>query len=152
MNILALDCATKTGYATLIDGNIESGVQDFTKKRGESNGMIFLRFNAWLGAFKFRDYVQFDIIAWEQAHHRGGAATEVCVGLTTRAMEFAAKYGAEHMAVHSASIKKLATGSGNASKADMCYWFKKTIGHEPIDDNEADAMALLCFVRKELGV
>ena len=47
-NILALDLATMTGWATLIDGKINSGVQNFSKKRGESNGIMFLRFNAWL--------------------------------------------------------------------------------------------------------
>jgi len=163
MNILALDCATKTGWASLIGGQITSGVQDFTKKRGESNGMIFLRFNAWLKElsqknhgfalqYEGADYHMFDVLAFEQAHHRGGAATEICVGMTAFVMKFAVEYGAEHMAVHTASIKKFATEKGNASKEDMCYWFKKTIGHEPIDDNEADAMALLHFARKELGI
>jgi hypothetical protein len=33
----------------------------------------------------------FDLAIYEQAHHRGGAATEFCVGLTTRVVEFAAE-------------------------------------------------------------
>ena len=43
--ILALDLATKTGWA-LQDrtGAIASGMQEFSLKRGESKGMRFLRF------------------------------------------------------------------------------------------------------------
>ncbi len=149
MNILALDCATRTGWACLLDGNIESGVQDFTKKRGESNGILFMRFNKWL-----REITPFNVqvIAFEQAHHRGGAPTEICVGLTTRVMEFAASIDAEYMAVHSASIKRQATGKGKASKADMMLWFERTVGRPAIDDNEADARALLGFIMEDLGV
>lgn len=149
MNILALDCATKTGWACLRDGHIESGVQDFTKRRGESNGIMFFRFRQWLNTFKYSD---FKVIAYEQAHHRGGAATEICVNLTGRAQEFAAEIKAEHMAVHTASIKKFVSGSGKADKAVIMDWFKSKTGRAPIDDNEADAMALLYFVKSDLGV
>mgnify|MGYP002636661380 CR=1 FL=1 len=150
MNILAIDCATKSGFASLIDGRIESGIQDFTKRRGESNGMLFLRFNAWLS----NSFVgaRIDVFAYERAHHRGGAATEICVGLTTRVQEYAVKSDAEHMAVHAATIKKFVTGSGRASKEDVMAWFKKTVGRDPVDDNEADARALLEFVMMDLGV
>lgn len=148
MNILALDCATRTGYAVQLDGHIESGVQDFSKKRGESNGMLFLRFRAWLKN-TFKDS-NINVIAYEQAHHRGGAATEICVNLTGRAQEFAAEIEAEFMAVHTASIKKCVTGKGKADKDSMIEWFSCKYGRAPIDDNEADAMALLEYVKKDL--
>ena len=53
MRILALDLATRTGWAW---GNVykdgpftpHSGVEDFSVRRGESPGMRFLRFDAWL--------------------------------------------------------------------------------------------------------
>ncbi len=47
--VLALDMATKTGWA-LRDraGRFSSGVQEFSLKRGESKGMRFLRFRKWL--------------------------------------------------------------------------------------------------------
>ena len=154
MNILALDCATKTGWACLRDGHIESGMQDFTKRRGESmgmnNGVMFYRFRGWLNN-TFKDS-GLDIIVYEQAHHRGGAATEICVNLTGRAQEFAAEIGAEYMAVHTASIKKFITGHGKADKELIKDWFVRKIGRPPVDDNESDAMALLYFVMNDLGI
>lgn len=171
MNILALDMATVTGWATLIDGRIESGVQDFTKRRGESNGMLFLRFNAWLDKLAYgiiethtvetilpqvisanTRFKPFDFIVYERAHHRGGAATEIGVGLMTRAQEFAVSIGAEYMAVHTASLKKFATGSGRASKDDMVAYATRQSGRLIEDDNEADAIALLYFGMNEVGI
>lgn len=154
MNILALDMATVTGWATLIDGRIESGVQDFTKRRGESNGMLFLRFNAWLDGMgkDMNGKSMIDLIVYEQAHHRGGAATEIGVGLMTRAQEFAVSIGAEYMAVHTASLKKFATGTGRASKVDMIAWAAAKVNRILTDDNEADAIALLYYGMKEVGI
>jgi hypothetical protein len=58
-------------------------MQDFTKGRGESNGMLFLKFDHWLanvGMLMCRE-PSVDLIVFEQAHHRGGAATEIAVGM-----------------------------------------------------------------------
>jgi hypothetical protein len=148
MNILALDCATKCGFATLIDGHIESGVQDFSKRRGESNGMMFLRFRAWLNTFKDFDI---KIVVFELAHYRGGAATEICTNLTGRAQEFAAEIGAETLSVHSGTLKKYAVGSGKASKEVIMAQMLKETGRKPIDDNESDAYFLLKFAMQEVG-
>jgi Holliday junction resolvasome RuvABC endonuclease subunit len=155
MNILALDCATRTGWATLIDGRIESGVQDFTRKRGESTGMIFLRFTSWLAGLEDVAVLSntkrnFDLVVYEQAHHQGGAATEICVGLTTRAQEFATRIGAEYMPVKTTVLKKWATGRGNAGKEEMMRWFAREFGREPVTDDEADAAALLLHAIDEL--
>jgi Holliday junction resolvasome RuvABC endonuclease subunit len=149
LNILALDCATKTGWATLIDGQIESGVQDFSKKRGESPGMIFIRFNAWLRqAF---GGTKFDIVAVEQAHHRGGYPTNLCIGMTTRVQEYAAYINAESMEVHTGTLKKATVGKGNANKQEIMAWFKGRMNREPITSDEADAYALLVYTMQELG-
>ena len=151
-NILALDTALKTGWATRIDGHIESGVQDFTKRRGESNGLMFMRFNAWLEEMTQFRHIKYDLIVFERAHHRGGYATEIGVGLTTRVQEFAERIHAEYMAVHTATLKKFITGSGKASKDDMMLWFWKITGRKPQSDDEADALGLLYFACREVGI
>jgi len=148
MNILALDCATKTGWAAYCDGAItESGVQDFAKRRGESNGLMFLKFRKWLKEIVW--LWKPDLIAYERAHYRGGAATNVCVGLTTRVEEVAALAESELAAVTTTELKKFATGGGKASKEDMVAAAQGHIGRPPIDDNEADAIMIAMWAANE---
>jgi Holliday junction resolvasome RuvABC endonuclease subunit len=86
------------------------------------------------------------LIVYEQAHHRGGHATELAVGLVTDVLAEAARYNLEHMPVHTGSLKKWATDKGNASKAEMIEKAKKLYPSiEIIDDNHADALLLLTY-------
>jgi hypothetical protein len=150
MNILALDLATKTGWSTNIHGR-RSGVTEFALKRGESPGMRFLRCRAWLNEMWKLLGSQIDVICYEQAHHRGGAATACCVGLITEVQAFAAGHDIELMSVHTATLKKFATRSGRASKQGMIKAAKER-GWNPEDDNEADACLLLEYALVELNV
>ena len=101
--ILALDCATKTGWAIVKDGKIyESGVQDFSKRRGESNGAMFLKFRRWLKNLLDEDV---NLVIYEQSHHRGGAATEIGVNLTGRVQEACAEGEVEYVSTHTATLK-----------------------------------------------
>lgn len=148
MKILGLDMATKTGWAILINGKIvESGVQDFSKRRGESNGLLFMRFRKWL-----HDLTQtagIDLIAYEAAHFRGGAATELCVGLQTRAQEIAAELGIESAPVQTNTLKKFACGHGKSGKEAMIEKARTILGRDPIDDNEADAVHVAGWAEME---
>lgn len=150
MKILGLDCATKTGWCIVEDGEIvESGVQSFAKKRGESNGILFMRFRKWL-----KDLVEMiepDVITYERAHFRGGAATEIGVGLQTRAMEAAADFGIESCPYTTGEIKKRATGMGNAGKPEMIAAAEPILGRPPIDDNEADAVFVALLGHENLA-
>lgn len=148
MRILALDLATKTGWA---HSNGESGVQDFALKRGESPGMRFIRFRTWIQEWS-HGAIRPHVIAYEQAHHRGGAATHVAENLIGRVLEFSAEHDIDTSPYHTAHIKKYATGRGNASKDEMiaaaqAKWPDATI----IDDNHADAMWLLALAQRDLG-
>jgi len=159
--VLALDLATKSGWA-LRDrtGAMESGVQEFLLKRGESKGMRFLRFRKWL-----REMLTFGeignsfsieepgLICYEQAHHRGGYATSLAVGLVTEVLAEAARVEVEHMPVHTGTLKRWATGKGNTNKEGM---MKRAAELYPkvdiIDDNHADALLLLSHGLDELGI
>ena len=148
MKILSLDLATRTGWATN-DGK-RCGVMTFNLKRGESPGMRFLRCRAWLK--EIRSLLgSLDLIVYEQAHHRGGAATACCVGLMTEVQAFAADYNIELMLVHTATLKKYATSKGNASKSEMIK-AAQSRGWNVIDDNEADAVLLLEYATNELDL
>ena len=288
VNILALDLATKTGWATCVGSVVESGVQAFSVKRGESRGMRYYRFMRWLeemalvpfgtcdreslawaaGFFdgeghtgctpaytkdhvkadgsvatyrsdsihlqitqasspelleKFREAVgglgningPYDdkrggdrsptwmyrvgsvekarhiihlmwpwlgsvkrdqaraalelklsrmgklprdtrepgLIVYEAPHHRGGAATELLAGFSTRVQEFASRHGFEYQSVHSGTLKKFAVGKGNAGKAEMIEAAKARWPDQHIeDDNQADALWILAWGMNELGV
>jgi len=147
MNILTLDCGTKTGWASEVDGRIESGVQDFSLKRGESKGIRFLRFNTWLN--DMLELVKPHIVVYEMAHFRGGSATEILVGMTTRIEEFCEEKKIEYSSIHSGTLKRFATGKGNASKEDMRR--AAVLKYERIVDNddEADALHILAWAKQE---
>ena len=148
MNILSLDLATRTGWATNI--NRQSGIQTFTLKRGESPGMRFLRCRAWLNDM-LKLLGGIDVIVYEQAHHHGGAATACCVGLVTVVQTFAAEHGIELMTVHTGELKRWATSMGNAGKSKMIEAARQR-GWAPVDDNEADASLLLEYALESMGM
>jgi len=147
MKILALDLATKTGWAHSDGG---SGVQNFAPRRGDSPGMRWVEFQAWLR--RLLDACPTDIIAYEQAHHRGGAATHVAHSLIGIVEKVAAEREIELTNRHTATIKKYATGNGRASKGDMMVAARDLYDMEIIDDNHADALLLLHLVEDDLGV
>lgn len=146
MNILALDLATQTGWA---HSNGLSGIQSFALRRGDSPGMRWLEFAAWLR--RVLDRAPTDVIVYEQAHHRGGASTHVGHGFIAQTEAIAAERKIEITNRHTATIKKYATGKGNAKKdAMLAAARKRWLGMEIIDDNQADALFLLSLVTEEL--
>jgi len=136
MKILAIDPGTMLGWATDSSGRLEFGTHDFSLRRGESPGMRFHRFNRWLFEMVLREgqAPAVDLIIYEQAHHRGGAATDVLVGMTTRIHELCASpfrwsglhqlaggksVPIDYCAVHSATLKAFALGRApNRKKGD----------------------------------
>jgi crossover junction endodeoxyribonuclease RuvC len=150
VNILALDLATKTGWCLQEDGRVESGVQLFDVKRGESPGMRYVRFRRWLEEVGARA----EIIVYEQTvSSPGRIAVEIADGFATRIQEYCAVRGIEHAAVYPATLKKFVTGKGNAKKPAMQEharahgWLEAmTTG----DDNEIDARCLLHYALAEI--
>lgn len=144
--ILALDLATKTGWA---HSSGPSGVQDFALKRGDSPGMRWLRLRAWLG--ELLDLSVTDLIVYEQAHHRGGAPTHVAHALIGHVEAIAAERNIDVTSYHTATIKKHATGKGNSPKPMMVAAAReKWPDVQIVDDNHADALWLLDLVQTEL--
>jgi Holliday junction resolvasome RuvABC endonuclease subunit len=153
MIILGFDVGVKTGWAVLSGQRIvESGVQEFALSRGESPGLRFLRFRRWLVELlaKAVGPGEEGLIAFERAHHRGGHATEVQVGMTTRLEEIAAEQGMETLPVHSATLKKASTGSGRADKRAMMRRAEAIVGRTVLED-EADAILVALWAAVEVG-
>lgn len=156
MNILAVDPGSCLGWALKLGRSLESGVEDFSLRRGESPGARFLRFRRWLqdtsALAEAATGEGIRLIAYEQPHHRGGHATEVAHGFSTRLQEFAAGIdGCDCVSVHSATLKKAATGSGRAGKSEMIQAARARWGVEPADDNHADALCILAWAIANYG-
>ena len=149
LNILALDLATRTGWAEQVGKEKDYGSVDFSVGRGESPGIRFLKMRKWLTDKHVRG--AYELVIYEQPHHRGGAATMVCVGLACEVQAFAAMHHLDLTNVHTATLKKWATGNGRASKEDMVRT-AVSLGYQPMNDDEADAIHLLRYAKEKFGI
>ncbi len=111
--------------------------------------MRFLKFETWLT--KIVKMVKPKFIVYEMAHHRGGAPTAVLTGMVALIQKRCAESGFEHTSVHSATLKKHATGKGNAGKEVMIEAARKRFKIDIIDDNHADALWILHWAWKEFS-
>ena len=141
--ILALDLGTTTGWALRgSDGNITSGSESFRPQRFEGGGMRFLRFKRWLTELKAVtggiDALHFE----EVRRHVSTDAAHAYGGFLATLTAWCEHHQIPYQGVPVGTIKKHATGKGNASKDEMVA-SARARGHAPADDNEADALALL---------
>lgn len=140
---LALDLGTTTGWALRPrDGEIAHGFVSFRPQRFEGGGMRFLRFKRWLSEI---DALAGDIQAVyfeEVRRHAGVDAAHIYGGLMATLTAWCEHRNVPYQGVPVGTIKKHATGKGNASKDDMIAAMRGH-GHPVSDDNEVDALALL---------
>lgn len=143
--ILALDLGTTTGWALMTrDGSITSGTEAFKPHRFEGGGMRFLRFKRWLTEIK-QTSDGIDAVYFEEVRrHLGVDAAHAYGGFMAHLTAWCERHQIPYQGVPVGTIKKHATGKGNASKGEMIA-AAKIRGHSPADDNEADALALLHF-------
>jgi hypothetical protein len=141
--ILALDLGSKTGWAMrLADGAVVSGTMGFKPGRYEGGGMRFLRFRSWLdnleAGAKTIDLVQFE----EVRRHAGTDAAHIYGGFLAHLAAWCELKHIPYQGVPVGTIKRHATGKGNAGK-DAVIAAMRAHGFNPEDDNEADALAIL---------
>ena len=149
--LLALDLGTTTGWALHAgDGSITSGSASFKTQRFEGGGMRFLRFKRWLTEIK-QSADGIDAVYFEEVRrHLGVDAAHAYGGFMAHLTAWCEHHQIPYQGVPVGTIKKHATGKGNASKDEMLT-AARNLGHAPADDNEADALALLAYARS-LGV
>ncbi len=140
--ILSLDLGTTTGWALAKDKEIRSGTICFKPTPFDSQDSKFTRFRRWLVNLK-ATYGEIDQIVYEAVRrHKGTIAGQTYGGFMATLQMFGDHHKIPYEGVPVGTIKKFATGNGNASKLDMVNTMEKK-GHKPKDDNEADALALL---------
>lgn len=149
--ILALDLGTTTGWALRShDGLIISGSASFRPGRYDGGGMRYLRFTNWLTEL---DRLSGPIAAiWfeEVRRHAGTDAAHVYGGLMASLTSWGELRGIPYEGVPVGTIKRHATGKGNAPKQAMIE-AARAKGFSPEDDNEADAIAILLWALDARG-
>lgn len=147
--MLALDLGTTTGFAVGSPNNIVTGTWDLKPGRGDGGGMRFVKFRARLN--ELHAAMKFSAVFYEEVRkHRGTAAAHVYGGLQAVLTEWCEHNGVPYEGVPVQTIKKFATGKGNADK-EAVKAYVRTLGYEPADDNEADAIALYHCKAVEYG-
>jgi len=147
--ILALDLGTTTGWALKSNALITSGTINFKSQRFEGGGMRFLRFRRWTEEM-LKDHKVTEVHFEEVRRHVGTDAAHVYGGLMAQLTATCEECETPYQGVPVGTIKKFATGKGNAGKPEMIAAMRAR-GHLPKDDNEADALALLHFVIEVLA-
>ena len=149
-NILTLDLGSKTGWALhQADGTITSGTVEFKPGRFEGGGMRFLRFKHWLDEVRsFADPIH-GIWFEEVRNHCGTDASHCYGGFMGILTAWAEQHGIPYQGVPVGTIKRHATGKGNASKAEVIEAMRRK-GHTPADDNASDALAILHWLIEEV--
>lgn len=143
--ILALDLATRCGYAILrADGRIESGEERFEAKKSEGPGARWTKFRRWLLEVKTSNE-QLSRVVYEKVIGHGPGqvfAAQVHGGFVAMVEAFGEHHQIEYEGFGVSTIKKRFTGAGNAQKIDVIRQCE-AMGFTPKGDNEADAIALL---------
>lgn len=141
--ILAVDLGTTTGWA-LSQHGISSGSEHFKPQRFEGGGMRYLRFKRWLTEIK-NCAGELEAVYFEEVRrHAGVDAAHAYGGFMAHLTAWCEHHQIPYQGVPVGSIKRHATGKGNADKAAMIA-AAVARGYAPKDDNEADALALLHF-------
>lgn len=150
-SVLCLDLGSKTGWALRqTDGQITSGTVEFRPGRFEGGGMAFVRFKGWLDeVLAFSGPIQ-TIHFEEVRRHLGTTAAHVYGGFLAQLTAWAEAKGIPYQGVPVGTIKRHATGKGNAGKADVIAAMRSK-GHNPADDNQADALAILHWAMDQEG-
>jgi Holliday junction resolvasome RuvABC endonuclease subunit len=141
--ILALDLGTTTGWALHHgDGTVSSGTVAFRPQRFEGGGMRFLRFKRWLNEVCSVSSDIHAVYFEEVRRHAGVDAAHAYGGFLGHLTAWCEQHHIPYQGVPVGTIKKHATGKGNAGKPEMIA-AARARGYAPTDDNEADALALL---------
>lgn len=146
MIIVGLDLGTKTGWAILIDGTIESGTWDFSPRRFDGGGMRFLRFRWHLSELLGTMAGPIEIYFEEVRAHKGVDAAHIYGGFMAHLTSICEEMKIPYLGIPVGTIKRTATGKGNCNKAAMIAAAKRKWPDFTGDDNEADARWIVATV------
>lgn len=150
--VLALDLGTKCGYAVFDQGKLKcSGRFNFSPRksglRGERWTMFALDIRVMLSEH------QPDVLAYERVRrHVGVGAAHVYGGFLAQLEEIEVTFFPTLvrqpvlLPVEVGEWKKGSVGKGNATKAEVMAWVRRTLRVKPKSEDEADALAIGFYV------
>lgn len=141
--ILALDLGTKTGWAVARNGVLlQSGTREIKPSRYSGGGMRYLQFRGWLQ--DLLNLTAFDRVYFEEVRrHRSTDSAHVYGGFLATLTSWCEEHKIPYEGLPVQTIKKWATGKGNANKEAVIAAMVKHWQRQVQDDNEADALAIL---------
>lgn len=144
--VLALDLATRCGFALRTSRTVASGTADFAERRHETRGDRLWRFQQWIADVHAAQALS--MVAYEKVQgHMRGAAQTCYAQFEGVLLAWAAKRQVPVYPVNPKTLKRAIAGSGNADKARMVAAVR-AFGFAPADDNEADALAVLIYATR----
>ena len=112
--------------------------------------MRYLRFGRWLDETR-KIAGGIDVVYFEEVRrHLGTDASHIYGGFLAGLTAWCEQQGIAYQGVPVGTIKRFATGRGNADKQAMIAAIRER-GFEPADDNEADAIAILLWAIETRG-
>lgn len=150
-SLVALDLGTTTGWALRGRGDfISSGTVSFKPSRFDGGGMRFVRFRRWLEQLD-SDAGPIEAIYYEEVRrHAGTDAAHVYGGLQAVLTSYCEEHLIAYQGVPVGTIKRFIAGKGNADKAAVIDAVRQR-GFAPVDDNEADAIAIMLWATETKG-
>ncbi len=154
MNILAVDLGTQCGWALgTRDGKVRGGSRSFAAGKHDGAGQRWLKFRAFLTEIG-KSAGELHAVYYEQvmSHSRPGqvgsnvTAAHVYGGFLAHLEYWCELNRLPLTGVHVATVKKHWTGNHMAKKSEMIA-MAQSKGHNPVDDNHADAIAILSLAR-----
>lgn len=150
LNVLALDLATKCGWAYATrNGKQRSGMELFKPGRLDHNGQRWAQMRAWLSEVA-REMGEIHVVYFEDVkRHVSNLSARVYFGYLAILEAWCAANNVRLVGVGVGTVKKAWTGFGNATKDDMIAEATRR-GFKVVDDNHADALAILSYgVKRE---
>ncbi len=145
MNILAIDIGTQCGWAcSRRGGGLVSGSESFAPAKHGGHGKRWLAFRQFLTETG-RAAGEVHAVYFEDVkRHEGILAAHAYGGFLAMLQAWCATNNIPMHAVGVGAIKRHWTGKGNANK-EMMIAAAIAKGHRPVDDNHADALAILSY-------
>lgn len=150
MKILALDPATKCGWAMSNYGVITYGVKSFAQKTGMSH-LKFAAFHEWLSG-KVPFSLDMTYVRSESPFVQRLNVAEILYGFKAIMRVHCSHQGHDLEFMSPSTLKLKATGYGRAKKARMMEVASEFVGDDITNDDEGDALCLLKVAMEELGV